>query len=273
MKLTIASTLLALALPLVAQDTQEPKVSSAEAMFYKAYYLEKGDRKFEEAVVLYQAFLAKAPEHKLAAVAAKQNFRLLDRMGKTKERDAFKAKFEKLIGKVTTAGNRRPARPGRGEGNNDGGNRRGQRGQGGRRGGMRGMMTLLRGDTKIADLNEEQMTQLKEGLAGSAEMIDRMRRFLGDEAADKIEKASTALKTAIDAGKTEEAQKALESLKKAFPQRGRRGGGNGAGGRRRGGGEGNGAGGNRRREGGGAGGNAEGAKKKKTEGGGGGGGR
>ena len=88
MKIRIASLLFALALPLAAQ---EPVAAETEAMFYKAFYLEKGQRDFAGAMTLYEQFLAKAPEHKLAAEAAKQQFNLLSATGKTKERDAFKA--------------------------------------------------------------------------------------------------------------------------------------------------------------------------------------
>lgn len=275
MKNRIAATLLALALPLTAQADQAPAAAQVESTFYKAYYLEKGKRDFEGAMVLYANFLAKAPEHKLAGEAAKQHFRLLDRTGKTKQRDAFKAKYSKLLGKVANAS----TRPARGAADAEGGRpqrgARGERGQGGQRGqrggqrgGMRGMMTLLRGETKIADMSKEQLEQLKEGVKGSASMIDRMRQFMGEEVADKLEKSSADLQKALDAGKMEDAQKALEALKTAFPQGGARGGRGGRGG------EEGGQGGRRRR--GGNRGEAEAGKKpaggggKKTEGGGGG---
>ncbi|MBL8752930.1 MAG: hypothetical protein JNK15_06470 [Planctomycetes bacterium] len=128
MKIRFASALLALALPLCAQDPTA--TDPTESVFYKAFYLEKGQRDFVGAMALYEQFLNKAPEHKLAAEAAKQQFQLLDRTGKTKERDAFKAKYEKLLGNIAAApasggagaGGDRPARgeggerPARGEG-------------------------------------------------------------------------------------------------------------------------------------------------------------
>lgn len=128
MKIRFASALLALSLPLFAQD---PAASETEAIFYKAFYLEKGQKDFAGAMALYEQFLGKAPEHKLAAEAAKQQFGLLDRTGKTKERDAFKAKYEKLLGNVAVAGGAAdaaggdaprgagPGGPGRGEGRGD----------------------------------------------------------------------------------------------------------------------------------------------------------
>jgi hypothetical protein len=123
MKTAFASVLFALALPLAAQDP----AAQAETTFYKAFYLEKGPRDFASAMALYEQFLAAAPDHKLASEAARQQFGLLDRTGKTKERDAFKAKYAKLLGNVAATGAaERPAdappaaeaegRPARGDG-------------------------------------------------------------------------------------------------------------------------------------------------------------
>ncbi|MFY9345768.1 MAG: hypothetical protein WAT39_24970 [Planctomycetota bacterium] len=113
MKIRFASVLLALALPLSAQGAT---ADQSEAVFYKAFYLEKGQRDFAGAMALYSEFLTKAPDHKLAGEAAKQQYQLLDRTGKTKERDEFKAKYEKLLGNIAAApaagpgGGERPAR-------------------------------------------------------------------------------------------------------------------------------------------------------------------
>ena len=108
---------------------------------------------------------------------------------------------------------------------------------------MRGVMQLMRGDSKVSDMSKEQLEQLKEGVAGAEGMIDRMREMMGDEVADKLTKATGDLKKALEAGKMEDADKALNALKEAFPMgRGRRGGGE-QGGRRGRGGEQGGAGG------------------------------
>lgn len=135
MKIRFASALLALALPLCAQEP----AAQAENLFYKAFYLERGPRDFAGAMALYEQFLAAAPDHKLATEAAKQQFALLDRTGKTKERDAFKEKYGKLLGNVVAVGAAdAPAgdRPGRGAGAGDAprGERpaRGEGGAGGR---------------------------------------------------------------------------------------------------------------------------------------------
>lgn len=298
MTFRIAATMLALALPLCAQ---EPAASDVEAVFYKAFYLEKGKGDIAGAMVLYDQFLAKAPaEHPLATEAARQQFGLLDRTGKTEARDAFRAKYAKLLGNMANA----PARPApAGDGGDAAGaGRRGARGQGGPGGGMdpaariaelekelakakeegdtaaqerlqqqidrmkrfaerggpggqggfggRGLMGVLRGDTKIADMNAEQLQQLKDGLEQSGAMIDRMREMGNAEAADKMDASVGKLKKALADNKLDEAQKALDELKQAMPQRGRRGGGAGGG---AGGGRGGGNGGNS--GGGGGGGN------------------
>lgn len=134
MKIRFATALFALALPLCAQGGDAS--ASAENMFYKAYYLEKGARDFASAMTLYEQFLAAAPDHKLAKEAAKQQFALLDRTGKAKERDAFKAKYAALLGDAAVSTGRAapegdaPARPERGEG----GEGRPQRGEGGGQG-------------------------------------------------------------------------------------------------------------------------------------------
>ena len=163
MTIRIASLFLALALPLTAQDAGGP--TEPETMFYKAFYLEKGQRDFAGAMALYEQFLAKAPEHKLAGEAARQQFRLLDATGKTKERDAFKAKYEKLLGNVaatapTPAVQERPARGGEG-------GERPARGEGGAAGG--------RPDTaaRMAEL-EKQLAAAKE--AGNADEVKRLEQ-------------------------------------------------------------------------------------------------
>lgn len=286
MKIRFASALLALALPLMAQD---PVASDVEVLFYKAFYLEKGPKDHAAAMELYQKFLDKAPEHKLASEAAKQQFRLLDATGKTKERDAFKAKYEKLIGNLQAAAPAEGQRAG-GAGRGEGGGRpdmaarvaelekqlekakadgnaeeikkleqqlerakQGGRGQGGPGGGRGGVMRLLSGDKKMKDMSAEEITQIKDGLGGATQMIDRFRDMGNDEVADKLEAGIGALKKALDANDMDAAQKAADELKAAMPQmgggRGGRRGGEGGG---PGGGAGGGAGGG---NGGGRGGN------------------
>ncbi|MBL8738461.1 MAG: hypothetical protein JNL12_18670 [Planctomycetes bacterium] len=258
MKIRFASALLALALPVLAQD---PTATDAEVLFYKAYYLEKGPKDHAAAMELYQKFLDKAPEHKLAAEAAKQQYRLLDQTGKSKERDAFKAKYEKLLGNIQPApaggdvarggGARGEGARGEGGGRPDmqariaelekqlekakaDGNaeevkrleqaleraRQGGRGQGGP-GGRGGVMRLLGSDKALKDMSAEEIGQIKEGLAGASSMVDRIRDMGNEEMADKLEGGIAALQKALDGNDMEAAQKAVDELKKVMPQGGR----------------------------------------------------
>lgn len=178
MKIRFASALLALALPVLAQD---PAAAQAENMFYKAFWLEKGPRDFAGAMSLYEQFLAKAPEHALAKEAAKQQFNLLHKTGKTKEAEAFAQKHEKLLGKnpvAAVSGDAEPAAP-RGEGRAPDaaggagaapgrpGRGEGARGEGAPgAGGMRGNP-----QERLAEL-EKQLAQAKE--EGNEEAVRRL---------------------------------------------------------------------------------------------------
>ena len=270
MKIRFVSALLALALPLVAQ---EPAASDTnEAMFYKAFYLEKGQRDFAGAMALYEQFLAKAPDHKLASEAARQQYTLLDRTGKTKERDAFKAKYEKLLGNVPLASDADRARPeggARAEGGRPGGARpdsaarladlekqlakakadgdaeavkkleqqiartkeASASGGNARRGG--GMFS----DKKLAEMNDEELTQFKDGVGRMEGMVDRIRQSAGDEQADKLEAELQSLKKSLEANKLDDAQKSLDKIREAMPRRARGGAGGGADARPSGGGD------------------------------------
>jgi uncharacterized coiled-coil protein SlyX len=214
-------------------------------------------------MVLYDQFLAKAPEHALAAQAAKQQYALLDKTGKTKERDTFKAKYEKLIGDVAVTGDR-PARPGpEGAGRGAGPGRpdpaarladlekqlaeakasgdeakvkeleaqiarvkqMGDRARAGGQGGRGGMFS----DKKLSEMSAEELTAFKGGLDRMEGMLDRMRERLGDEQADQLEANLGDLKKGLDANKLDDAQKALDAIRAAMPQRRPRGGADGGG--------------------------------------------
>ncbi len=267
MKTRFAAALFALALPLCAQA---PVSAETEAIFYKAFYLEKGPRDFAAAMALYDEFLAKAPEHKLAKEAATQQFALLDRLGKSKERDAFREKHAKLLGNVQPAprGERpadadrpageRPAGAGRmdpaarladlekqlakakEEGDEEaqkriaqqiertkqmaagGGRAGGQGGQGGQGRGMRG--GPFGAGKPLAEMNDEEMTQFKDGLERMAPMMDRMKERMDEEQVKKLDANLESLKKNLEAGKLEDAQKALDAIRASFPRRGGGGG-------------------------------------------------
>ena len=221
-------------------------------------------------VALFSALFADRPNRKLVVAAHEdaapaapvsrdaftENLRLENDLATSEDtrKTLFRDdRFRVFVGDMRVAAGRterpeRGARPERGdrpERGGFGGRERGDRGgfggrggAGGRGGGMRGVMQLMRGDSKVSDMSKEQIEQLKEGVAGAEGMIDRMREMMGDEVADKLTKATGDLKKALEAGKMEDADKALNALKEAFPMgrgRGGRGGRGGEeGGRRRG---------------------------------------
>jgi len=172
MKIRFAAALLALALPMAAQDA----TVQTENLFYKAFYLEKGTRDFAGAMSLYEQFLTQAPGHKLAADAAKQQLALLDKTGKTKERDAFKAKYEKLLGNTVAVAGQAPAadagdaRPARGE-RGEGGEGRGAGGPGGRMDPAARIAELEKQIEKAkAEGNEEEVKKLTAQLERTKQM-------------------------------------------------------------------------------------------------------
>ena len=274
MTMRFASVLLALALPVLAQD---PAAAAAENSFYKAFYLEKGERDFAGAMTLYGQFLAANPDHKLAKVAAEQNYGLLTRTGKAKEADEFKAKYGKLLGgraAAPAAGTaapaaQDPATPPAGEAPRT----RGAEGQGreqmaqrlermkeelkkaqesgdtaaaerleaqikrmeeaGARGGEPGQAApggRQRMQVKFSDMSKEQLDEFKgQRLDMMSGMIDRLRENGQAERADQLEKSITDLKAALDAGKTEDAQKIWDTMSQGM-RRGRGGEQGGAGG-------------------------------------------
>ena len=51
---------------------------------------------------------------------------------------------------------------------------------------------MLRNDTKVADMTDDQIKQMKAGLDQAAPMIDRMREMMGDDIADKLKTTAIA---------------------------------------------------------------------------------
>ena len=86
-------------------------------------------------------------------------------------------------------------------------------------------MRLFMGDTKIADMSEEERTQLGEGLANMGPMMERMRERMSEEQAKALDASIKALDKALDDDDLEAAQKALDKLRESLPWRGRGGGG------------------------------------------------
>ena len=75
-------------------------------------------------------------------------------------------------------------------------------------------------------MNDEELDQFKDGLERMSGRMDRMREFLGEERAKVIEANMKKLNEALEGGKMEDAQKALDKIRESFPRR-RRGGGGG----------------------------------------------
>ena len=107
------------------QEKQAPKVVVAKeagpkaGLFYKAYYLETGERQFAEAIELYKSYLAAAPKGKYSPRAAWSLRQLLVRMDREDEAQEVGEKFKDVIAL------RRPTRRGMGMGNAGGMGRRG----------------------------------------------------------------------------------------------------------------------------------------------------
>jgi hypothetical protein len=286
MKIRFAAALFALSFPLLAQDP-----AASEALFYKAYWLQNGERNFAEAMTLYDKFLQAAPEHPLVGRAAQFQFELLTRAGKTEEAKAFAVKYEKQLGKVAVpapaapksdAPATRPAGQAGGDnaqrladlkkqleeakasGDEEAATRLqrqiarleqggGEPGQGGP--GGRGARGGMFGSKKLAEMTPEELEQFKGGMERMSSMIERMKESNPD-GAKTMEENFNALKTALDANNLEEAQKVLDKVRESMPQRGGRGGQGG--GRTRGGEGGGGAGGGAPGRAGGGGGNGNG---------------
>ena len=100
MNTRFAAALFALALPVLAQ-TSVP--ANAETNFYKAFWMEKGERNFAGAMALYEQFLKDAPEHPLAKNAAEFQFALLQKTGKQKDAEVFAKQHAKLLGNVAVS--------------------------------------------------------------------------------------------------------------------------------------------------------------------------
>lgn len=100
------TTLAFLSLPLVAQEgsdtpkpikAEQPAANEAENVLFRAFWLDRNERRFAEAVELYKSFLEKAPNHRYAGRAANYALQLLNRNGKPEEADAFKTKYAAIL--------------------------------------------------------------------------------------------------------------------------------------------------------------------------------
>jgi len=85
------------------QEKQAPKVVVAKeagpsaGLFYKAFYLETGARKFDEAIKVYHSYLAAAPKGHFSPRSAYSLRQLLNRVGREDEANEVGEKFKDVI--------------------------------------------------------------------------------------------------------------------------------------------------------------------------------
>ncbi len=89
----------------IGVETGDP--TAAEAVFYRAFYLDKGERKFVEAIEQYRRFLGMEPSHRLAVRAARSARQLLLRVGRKDDAEAFAAKHRELLTRAPKSDRRR----------------------------------------------------------------------------------------------------------------------------------------------------------------------
>lgn len=261
--LTLVSTLFAATLvaqgdtPRAAPAQDTAAAAQAENMFYRAFFLDRGERRPKEALELYTKFLEVAPAHRYAGRAAQGGLTILNNEGRMEEAEKFKAKFASQLRNVSTGDARPEARPdarpegapaaanaarlkelkdqlekAKEEGDEQATRRlerqirmlesgqggRGMGGEGrpgaeGRPGGGRAGAGGILGGKKLTEMNDEELASFKTGLANTGRMAERMRENGMAEQADRLEGSIKKVKDLLEAGKKEEAQKALEEMR------------------------------------------------------------
>lgn len=266
MTIRILTVAAALALPVLAQDPRPASAPAVQAvsaetenMFYRAFYLERGEKRGAEALPLYEKFLAAAPNHRFAKKAAESCIAILNQDGKIEEADKVREKYAAILRRPAAAEGAAeapaaPERPGRGQ-RGEGAPGRGQmtpearaervaelkkqleeakaagndeqvarlermiqmmesgRGGAGGQGGRGGRGMGIFGDTKLADMTDEQLGQFKSGLDQMSGFIDRMRDNGQAERADQLEKSISQIKKHLEEGKKDEAQKIVDEMR------------------------------------------------------------
>jgi len=152
-------------------------------LFYKAFYLERGARRLDQAVAAYREFLAKAKDSQYAPRAARYLVNTLNRLGKTEEARKVGEQFADLIARAPAArrggfGGPEGRRGGFGGPEGRRGGFGGARGGFGNRGGARG------GDVDVAQL-KQRLERLKVNLAtakdsGNEERVKGLERAIAN---------------------------------------------------------------------------------------------
>ena len=191
MRAVLSTLVLAVAASGVSAQNQD---NSADALFYKAFYMDMGARKYEDALKLYKKFLAAAPKSQYAPRAARSLVNLLYRTDKVEDARAAEKTFAQLLAQRPARGGERGGRFGRGGDRGGrfgrGGDRGGRFGRGGDRGGRfgrggeRGGRGAGGGDSSATAARFERMVtsleaQVKEAKeAGNSDKVERLEKQL-----------------------------------------------------------------------------------------------
>ncbi|MCA8968640.1 MAG: hypothetical protein KDC95_02610 [Planctomycetes bacterium] len=247
-----------------AQDAKQEASPEALNVFYKAFWLERGARKLDDAVSHYKKFLAMAPKSEHAPRAARSLVNLLYRDDKVEDAQAAEKQFAALLAQAPAGPAGGPgAGAGRGAGRPEGAPPRGA-GQGGQRPGRDMSATIERLEKQIADAkaagdddNVEKLQRRLENVKAAAErgagagageggqgrrgaggagggrmggrqmkplnemtkeeatqwiermegFLDRMLERMPEDRAAEMEKGFKEMKSLVEAGKLEEAEK------------------------------------------------------------------
>lgn len=209
-------------LPLAAQARPGENVDN---LFYRAFFLERGQRDYAAAAKLYQDFLGKAPDSRFAARAARSAYGLLARLDRAEEAEAFRSSHAEILGQSkavakTSAEEAEPPGAGeRGRGRRGGSAGRGGRRGGGERGRRGGAFSIFNSDQKLTEMDDEAIAEFRTSLERIAGFVDRMRDGGREQQAERLETAIKKINEHLDAGKVAEAQKVFQELRAGFRRR------------------------------------------------------
>ena len=87
-----------------ALPAQEPPSHEGEALFYRAFFVERGLEQPEEALSLYRQYLDLAPADPLAGQAARFAIQILEKAGRGAEAKALRERHARVLAETTPAG-------------------------------------------------------------------------------------------------------------------------------------------------------------------------
>lgn len=212
-------------LPLTAQARPAETV---DHIFYRAFFLERGQRDYAGAAKLYQEFLSQAPDSRFAARAARSAYGLLARLDRQEAAEAFRKSHTKILGETEAIAEKADAvaKPSDGDAakppaaSEPRRGRRGGRGGGGRRGGGRGgAFSIFSSDQKLTEMDDQAIAEFRTSLERISGFTDRMRQGGREQQAEQLEASIVKINAHLDAGKIAEAQKVLEAMRAGFRRR------------------------------------------------------